>query len=514
MNKEFAKVDDLNRLINYLPAPIRNRIKTIPNYQLITEIVMDLGQKVEVRFQEGFERLHDLPKITYQDIATVTHSIGAFNTDNRAGIEGTLHRISAIRNRQGVVVGLTCRVGRAITGTVELIRDLVESRKSLLFLGSPGIGKTTNLRETARVLADDLLLRVIIIDTSNEIAGDGDIPHPGIGTARRMQVPSPDMQHHVMIEAVENHMPQVIIVDEIGTEEEAKAARTIAERGVQLIATAHGYTLENLIKNPTLSDLVGGIQSVILGDEEAKFRGTQKTVLERKALPTFHSLIEIRERDLYAIYPDIAHAVDHYLRGEQVDPEIRYRKGTQQHSDSQNKIGFEKSNTAPKEPKSRIRNPSNDAYSFFPFGINVETINAVIHSLQLPVEIAPTIHDADGILTVQTQLNGKGKNKLQLLTQGKQIPVHVLKRNSNAQLVQFFKRYFNIPENDEQLEAEALREIKKACTRCVEEHRIVEVAPRPDFLRRIQRQYVEEKGLNGISVGEEPNRRIRIYPKG
>ena len=465
MTKEFTTFDDLNKLLTYLPTAIQLRIKTIPNYTTITEIVMDLGQKAEIRFQDGFERLHDIPKVTYQDIATVTQNIGVFNDDNRAGIEGTLHRISAIRNRQGAVVGLTCRVGRSITGTIELIRDITESNKSVLFLGPPGIGKTTNLRETARVLSDEMQKRVIIVDTSNEIGGDGDVPHPGIGSARRMQVPSPDKQHHIMIEAVENHMPQVIIVDEIGTEEEAKAARTIAERGVQLIATAHGHTLENLIKNPTLTDLVGGIQSVILGDEEAKLRGTQKTVLERKALPTFESLIEIRERDLYAIYHDVAHAVDHYLRGESVDPELRYRR--------ERSAPLTRKNAPPVEPKSRIRNAANDHYAFFPFGINVEQIQAVIHSLQVPAEIAPSINDADGILTVSSQVAGKAKSKLKTLTEGRQLPIHVLKRNSVAQLTQFFRRYFNIPENDEVLEEEAVREAKKACTRVTEEHRIV-----------------------------------------
>ena len=191
-------------------------------------------------------------------------------------------------------------------GTVALIRDVIEQGQSLLILGRPGVGKTTLLREAARVLADDLGKRVVVVDTSNEIAGDGDIPHPGIGRARRMQVARPAEQHQVMIEAVENHMPEVIIIDEIGTELEAAAARTIAERGVQLVGTAHGRTLDNLVVNPTLSDLVGGTQTVTLGDEEARRRGTQKTVVERKAPPTFDVLVEQRSWREVVVVADVA----------------------------------------------------------------------------------------------------------------------------------------------------------------------------------------------------------------
>ncbi|MEK7353291.1 MAG: AAA family ATPase, partial [Chloroflexota bacterium] len=262
-------------------------------------------------------------ELTEQDIEYVVSRIGSFGDDNRAGIARTLHRISAIRNRRGRIVGLTCRVGRAVTGTIRVIEDLIESGKSVMLLGRPGVGKTTMLREVARVLADDLKKRVIIVDTSNEIAGDGDIPHPAIGHARRMQVTTPSNQHAVMIEAVENHMPEVIVIDEIGTELEAQAARTIAERGVQLIGTAHGNTLENLIMNPTLSDLIGGIQSVTLGDEEAKRRGTQKAILERTSSPTFNIVVEIQSWDKVAIHPDVGEAVDAILRGQPLPTEIR-----------------------------------------------------------------------------------------------------------------------------------------------------------------------------------------------
>ncbi|MGH2444977.1 MAG: R3H domain-containing nucleic acid-binding protein [Candidatus Limnocylindria bacterium] len=316
--------DDLDALMAALPPEIVARLRSFANRQDLLEVVMDLGRRPEARFTHGEEVLLDR-EITEADIAHVIDHIGVFGDDNRAGIERTLHRISAIRNRSGKVVGLTCRIGRAVFGTIDIIRDIVEAGQSLLILGRPGVGKTTMLREVARVLAVDLGKRVIVVDTSNEIAGDGDIPHPGIGDARRMQVRTPTEQHSVMIEAVENHMPEVIVIDEIGTELEAGAARTIAERGVQLVGTAHGNTLDNLMLNPTLSDLVGGIQPVTLGDEEARRRGTQKTVLERKAPPTFDVLVEIVERDNVIVHRNVAETVDAILRGHMVPPEARYR---------------------------------------------------------------------------------------------------------------------------------------------------------------------------------------------
>ena len=316
--------DDLDALMEALPPEICDRLRGLANRTDLLEVVMDLGRRPQARFTTGEQDLLDR-EITEADIAYVIDHIGVFGDDNRAGIERTLHRISAIRNRAGKVVGLTCRIGRAVFGTIDIIRDITEAGQSLLILGRPGVGKTTMLREVARVLADDLGKRVIVVDTSNEIAGDGDIPHPGIGEARRMQVRTPTEQHSVMIEAVENHMPEVIVIDEIGTELEAGAARTIAERGVQLVGTAHGNTLDNLMLNPTLSDLVGGIQPVTLGDEEARRRGTQKTVLERKAPPTFDILVEIVERDNVIVHRNVAETVDAILRGHMVPPEARYR---------------------------------------------------------------------------------------------------------------------------------------------------------------------------------------------
>jgi stage III sporulation protein SpoIIIAA len=332
MRKTASKVtkqettDDLDALLEALPPEIVTRLRGFANRADLLEVVLDLGRRPEARFTHGEEVLLER-EIVEADIAHVIDHIGAFGGDNRAGIERTLHRISAIRNRAGKVVGLTCRIGRAVFGTIDIIRDIVEGGQSVVLLGRPGIGKTTMLREVARVLADDLGKRVIVVDTSNEIAGDGDIPHPGIGDARRMQVRVPAEQHAVMIEGVENHMPEVIVIDEIGTELEAAAARTIAERGVQLVGTAHGNTLDNLMLNPTLSDLVGGIQTVTLGDEEARRRGTQKTVLERKAPPTFDVVVEIVERDSVIVHRNVAETVDAILRGHMVPPESRWREG-------------------------------------------------------------------------------------------------------------------------------------------------------------------------------------------
>jgi stage III sporulation protein SpoIIIAA len=317
-------MDDLDLLLSALPEEVVTAVHALADREQLIEVVLDLGRRPEARFPNSEVTLLNR-EVTEADIAYVVDHIGSFGEDNRAGIERTLHRISAIRNRTGKIVGLTCRIGKAVFGTIEIISDFVESGKSILIMGRPGIGKTTMLREAARVLADDLGKRVVVVDTSNEIAGDGDIPHPAIGKARRMQVRTPSMQHEVMIEAVENHMPQVIVIDEIGTELEAVAARTIAERGVQLIGTAHGNTLDNLMLNPTLSDLIGGIQSVTLGDEEARRRRTQKSVLERKAPPTFDVVIEIQDRDRVTTHPDVADTVDAMLRGDPIAPELRWR---------------------------------------------------------------------------------------------------------------------------------------------------------------------------------------------
>ncbi len=323
-DRQRESIDDLDALLSSLPPEIVDAVHALPDREALIEVVMDLGRRPEARFPDSEVSLLER-EIDDSDIAFVVDHIGSFGDDNRAGIERTLHRISAIRNRNGKIVGLTCRIGRAVYGTIEIIDDFVETGKSILIMGRPGIGKTTMLREAARVLADDMGKRVVVVDTSNEIAGDGDIAHPAIGKARRMQVRTPSLQHEVMIEAVENHMPQVIVIDEIGTELEAQAARTIAERGVQLIGTAHGNNLDNLMLNPTLSDLIGGIQSVTLGDEEARRRRTQKSVLERKAPPTFDVIVEIQDRERVVVHSDVADTVDAMLRGDPVAPELRWR---------------------------------------------------------------------------------------------------------------------------------------------------------------------------------------------
>jgi stage III sporulation protein SpoIIIAA len=317
--------DDLEALLGTLPPGIHDAVNRLENRSDLLEIVMDLGRQAEGRFPDGVVFLSTQP-VTYADLEYVVERIGEFGDDNRAGIERTLHRISAMRNRKGKIVGLTCRIGRAVLGSIALIRDIVEQGQSILILGRPGVGKTTLLREIARVLADEANKRVVVVDTSNEIAGDGDIPHPGIGRARRMQVARTAEQHAVMIEAVENHMPQVIVIDEIGTELEAAAARTIAERGVQLVATAHGNSLGNLLVNPTLSDLVGGIQTVTLGDEEARRRHTQKSILERKAPPTFDVVVEQQSWEEVVVHRDVADTVDNMLRGQLVVAEERTRE--------------------------------------------------------------------------------------------------------------------------------------------------------------------------------------------
>nr|YP_010170991.1 hypothetical protein K8K75_pgp075 [Chondria tumulosa]QSD57132.1 hypothetical protein [Chondria tumulosa] len=306
--------DDLDELLNILPNFVKSPLDVHPNKKLLIEIIMDLGRKPEARFPNGPEYLSNI-MISRHDLDYCIKKIPNFSSDNRSGIEYTLHRISSIKNRKGNIIGLTCRVGRAIFGTASMIRDLLYIGHSILLLGKPGVGKTTLIREITRVLADEMEKRVVIIDTSNEIAGDGDIPHPAIGRARRMQVVQPELQHQVMIEAIENHMPEVIVIDEISTELEVLAARTIAQRGVQLVGTAHGSYLESVIKNPTLSDLIGGVQYVTLGDDEARRRGSQKSILERKTFPAFQIAVEIHQRNVCIIHEKVDKFVDLILQG-------------------------------------------------------------------------------------------------------------------------------------------------------------------------------------------------------
>ncbi|HZW75581.1 MAG TPA: hypothetical protein VFF43_18690, partial [Caldimonas sp.] len=382
----------------------------------------------------------DSLQVTAEDIDYVTARVGAFGDDNRAGIERTLHRISAIRNRSGRVVGLTCRVGRAVTGTIDIVKDIVVSGKSILLLGAPGIGKTTMLRECARVLSEECRKRVVIVDTSNEIAGDGDIPHPGIGRARRMQVRTPALQHAVMIEAVENHMPQCIVIDEIGIELEAMAARTIAERGVQLVATAHGTNLENLLVNPTLNDLLGGIQSVTLSDEEARRRGTQKSVLERKAPPTFDVLVEIQDRDRVAIHMPLADVVDTALRGPLQTPKIRVRT----------REGRVISNVdLPVVVASEPQAPASTSkpLGIFPYGVSRHHVEQSIRELDLPVRVLGNLDGAGAVLTLKNHYRRRPDSLRQAESRG--LPIHILKSNSVGQVRDALSRIYGVEKQDE-----------------------------------------------------------------
>src|SRR6186713_781062 len=407
--------DDLDLLLQVMPPHLTAALRLQADFKNLIEVVLDLGRHPEARFPDRAVYLTDTA-ITGEDLDYVTHRVGAFTEDNRAGIERTLHRISALRNRRDLVVGLTCRVGRAVYGTVDVLRDVIESGKSILLLGRPGIGKTTLLRESARVLSTGLGKRVIIVDTSNEIAGDGDIPHPGIGTSRRMQVLRPDLQHAVMIEAVENHMPEVIVIDEIGTEAEAQAARTIAERGVQLIATAHGNSIDNLLMNPTLADLLGGIHSVTLGDDEARRRGTQKTVLERKAPPTFDSLVEIRTRDEFSLFADTASVVDAFLRGRTVRPEVRIRKDEgfevvepevlPSESDRRPRTNGRHDHGKITRPPASDRAPATDSAGqksirIYPYGVSRDRLIRAANDLHVHVSLARTPAGADVVLTLK-----------------------------------------------------------------------------------------------------------------
>ena len=418
--------DDLDALLDILPPHIREPLDHQPDYNELLEVVLDLGRFPEARFPHR-ELVLDSQEVSQSDIDHVVSRVGEFTGDNRAGIERTLHRISAIRSRNGHIIGLTCRVGRAVFGTVKMVQDLIESGRNVLLLGRPGIGKTTMLREVARVLADELNKRVIVIDTSNEIAGDGDIPHPAIGHARRMQVAHPNMQHAVMIEAVENHMPEVIIIDEIGTELEAQAARTIAERGVQLIGTAHGNTLENLIMNPTLSDLVGGVQTVTLGDEEAKRRHTQKSILERKAPPTFDVVVEILDYYKVAVHPDVTLAVDGILYRQSMPAEVRSM-------DEKGEVHKEKMvpPTSPTQMDESADEKQNKALRFYLFGASRSRLQYAARERRNDLTIATDLREADVFLTTRSYYRRKPQKLRDAEALG--IPIYALKNNDLIQI--------------------------------------------------------------------------------
>ena len=587
-DSQSAVYDDLHQLLAVLPPQTAALIRQHEQADQLIEVILDLGRRPEARFLSGADYLSD-QVVTKADLQYCIDRVGFFGGDNRAGIEKTLHRISAIRNRSGDVIGLTCRVGRAVFGTIGLIRDLVERGQSILMLGRPGVGKTTALREIARVLADDLDKRVVIIDTSNEIAGDGDIPHPAIGRARRMQVAKPELQHQVMIEAVENHMPEVIVIDEIGTELEATAARTIAERGVQLVGTAHGNQLENLMKNPTLSDLVGGIQSVTLGDDEARRRGSQKSVLERKAPPTFDIAIEMLERQRWAIHEDVAETVDALLRGRPPATQVRavneqgevvttteapqlpaVMKGRSPVSGL--KSGGWRASGRMVPPKggagtvqrlplsseeqtfeAMLDNSLNDAalvyaatdagddlglaseptvgpngediLRIYPYGISKHHLDQVIETLRLPVLLTKDLESADAVLALRSHV--KHHSKLRQIAKVRQLPIHTVKANSMPQIVRTLQRLLDLDDsnvkampnlslyspNENADELEALEEARLAVEQIViPKGQPVELLPRSSRIRKMQHELAEHYRLKSCSFGDEPNRRLRIYP--
>ena len=541
--------DDLNRLLGLLPEPIKESLTTKHLCDELIEVVLDLGRVPEARFPEKVVPIGE-ECVTRRDIQTMVKKLGEFGEDNRAGIERTLHRISAIRNRKQEVVGLTCRVGRAVFGTVEMVRDLLDSEQSLLLMGRPGVGKTTALREIARVLADDLKKRVVIIDTSNEIAGDGDIPHPSIGSARRMQVAKPEHQHQVMIEAVENHMPEVIVIDEIGTELEAHAARTIAERGVQLVATAHGNALANLIKNPTLSDLVGGIESVTLGDEEARRRRTQKTVLERAAEPTFPIAVEINSRNYWSIHSDVASTVDLLLRGQKANPQNReldsnglvrlLNEQTKQPQPllkrpakyqsipdpalTKQQMDGELMNTKIATQQSLNQTAAHKQLQVLCCEISTQVVDEAIRLHSWPARWVENLNEADVVLTIrqglskQTELRNQARKAL--------IPILVIKSGSFAQIERALKRllsrYANIHDPtsvsrekkfDKEDDLSALEECRLAVEKVVIPlGRPVELLPRSTRVIKMQSELINRYQLRSDVFRHAEDQHLRVYP--
>ena len=501
--------DDLDALLDAVPPRVLEPLKLREDLHELLEVVLDLGRPPEARLLSG-DVILDPREVDDTDLKYVVDHVGEFGGDNRAGIPRTLHRISAIRNRKGKIVGITCRVGRAVFGTIRIIEDLVIQGTSVLLLGRPGVGKTTMLREVARVLADSARKRVIIVDTSNEIAGDGDIPHPAIGHARRMQVSTPAQQHSVMIEAVENHMPEVIIIDEMGTELEAAAARTIGERGVQLIATAHGNTLDNLIMNPTLSDLVGGVQSVTLGDDEARRRGSQKTILERKAPPTFDAVVEIQSWERVAVHDDVTRVVDGWLRGYPIVPETRWldevglvKKAREVSSASDAPVGL-----APVEPVHANGDEKGPATRVFLFGVGRERVERAVDSTGLDVHVVNDLKGADVVLTTKTHYRRSSQLVRSAENSGK--PIYVLRKNTEPQVEHFLKTIAR-EQSDGTMVNTALEEAQDAAQQVLNGTSSIELHPQRAYIRRLQHLLAERYQVASASAGRDPNRRVTLF---
>ena len=540
INTERSVQVEMDELLDVLPPRVTMALKDRSDHADLLEVVLDLGRAPEARFTTGDVALDESP-VTREDLEGVTQRVGEFGDDNRAGIERTLHRISAIRNRRGQVVGITCRVGRAVFGTIKIIDDLAFSGKNILLLGRPGVGKTTMLREMARVLSSDAEgsgKRVIIVDTSNEIAGDGDVPHPAIGRSRRMQVTTPARQHAVMIEAVENHMPQVIVIDEMGTEEEAAAARTIAERGVQLIATAHGNSLDNLILNPTLSDLVGGVQTVTLGDQEARYRGTQKTVLERKAPPTFEVVVEIQSWERLAVHDNVAKVVDQWLRGFPIAPEVRWLdEDGQVHRDQEapRRSDGAPPPWSPDAPERAPRSPRNNGSSreppaeepeeqsdlrVFLFGVGRDKLEAAVAESGIPVAVVNELRRADAVLTTKTHY--RRGSALVRTAESAGTPVYVLRKNTMPQVHEFLgsiakerkggDRGGNHSEweSSEVMET-ALQEAEEAVQRVLGGESSIKLTPQKPYVRRLQHILGHRYNVSSISHGRDPARAVMFY---
>jgi stage III sporulation protein SpoIIIAA len=555
--------EDLNVLLDILPKFIKVPLKKHVKKDQLIEIVLDIGRRPEARFSGGKTDYLSYRTIVWQDLDYILKRLGNFSRDNRAGIEKTLHRISSLRNRKGTVIGLTCRIGRAVFGTVSIIRDLLEQRKSILLLGRPGVGKTTAIREIARVLSDEMKKRVIIIDTSNEIAGDGDLPHPSIGKARRMQVSSAQNQHQVMIEAVENHMPEIIIIDEIGTELEAAAARTIAERGVQLVGTAHGSAIENLIKNPTISDLIGGIQSVTIGDEEAKRRGSSKSIIERKAPPTFEVGVEIHDPQTWVIHENMERSVDLLLQGQL--PPLQKRKisritnlvssdnnnlendsnfingpalkaGAEElkkYKDSSILSRFNSYSIARAKVSSKTKNLSvkkeigKKILFLYSYGISNQDVKSLLKTLNLPVVVTKEIQYADAILALGNLL--KNNKKLKQISHSKKISIYTIHSNNILHIARALKQIVakkikTIPKKQKNSVKHIKTIIDNKLLTPSEETRlaieeivipkkqIVDLLPQPRAIRKLQHKLIVHYNLRSVTLGKNCNQHIRIYP--